>query len=148
MPITLHYFNMYARAEKVRMALTVCGVEFVDNRLSGDAYKEFRASDKCEYGGLPVLELEDGTCLAQANAILRYIDNRWGKNGGLQQNDDPMVYYRADQLREYFLGDFVDKGWTIPKDTPADEQTAAWDEKFAGPITKALDIFEKYAPEE
>lgn len=150
MPITLTYFPMYARAEKVRLALTVCGVEFVDNRLEGDVNKAFRDSDKCEYGGLPVLELEDGTCLAQANAILRYIENRWGKNGGLQQNDDPLVFYKADSLREYFNGDFIDKHWTSMcfSKLTGDELTAAWDEKLAGPITKALDIFESKAPEE
>ena len=92
MPITLTYFNMYARAEKIRMALTICGVEFIDNRIGGDEYKEFRASEKCEFGGLPILELEDGTCLSQAQAILRYIEARWGKDK-LQQNADPMVVY-------------------------------------------------------
>ena len=64
--ITLYYFDMYARAEKIRMALTVCGVAFEDKRLGGDEYKAFRASEKCEFGGLPILELEDGTCLSQA----------------------------------------------------------------------------------
>ena len=63
MPITLTYFDLYGRGEKARMALTVCGVDFVDNRVTGDFYKAFKASDKCEFGGLPVLELEDGTCM-------------------------------------------------------------------------------------
>jgi glutathione S-transferase len=130
MPITLTYFEMYARAEKIRMALTVCGVEFVDTRVTGDAYKAFRnESGKCEFGGLPVLELEDGTCLSQTEAILRYIENTWGKTG-LQQNDDVMVVYQADKLREYFLGDFVNKsfsGLVWKKFDSEDEKKAAWD---------------------
>ena len=62
-----------------------------------------------------------------------------------------MVVYRADCLKEFFLGDFVDKD-IMPmffKSFDDDEaKKAAWDEVITNKVGKALDVFEKYAPEE
>jgi glutathione S-transferase len=78
----LYYFDLYGRAEVSRQALTICGVEFEDVRVTGDSWKELKASDKCEFGSVPVLELDDGTCLAQSISILRYINwSEWGQKG-------------------------------------------------------------------
>ena len=62
--LTLVYFNMYGRAEPIRMAFWKAGVEYEDKRVTGDSWKEFKASPQCVYGSIPVLILEDGTCLA------------------------------------------------------------------------------------
>ena len=62
--MTLVYFDLYGRAEPVRMALWKAGVDYEDKRVSGDSWAEFKASDKCVYGSIPVLILEDGTPLA------------------------------------------------------------------------------------
>ena len=38
------YDDYYARAEPLRMALWKAGVDWEDRRLSGDSFKEFKAS--------------------------------------------------------------------------------------------------------
>lgn len=48
--LTLHYFQLYGRAEPVRMALYKAGVEFTDNRVAGDDWKALKESGKLPYG--------------------------------------------------------------------------------------------------
>ena len=104
----LYYFDLYGRAEVSRQALTLSGVAFEDVRVTGDSWKELKASGKCEFGSVPVLELDDGTRLAQSTSILRYINWTWGKDK-LQQSDDALKLYNADSLVEYWTGDHAPK---------------------------------------
>ena len=75
MPVKLYYFDLYARAEPIRMALTKAGVEFEDVRLTGQSWMDFKP--KCEFGQLPILELEDGTMLSQSAPILNYVGRKY-----------------------------------------------------------------------
>ena len=59
----VYYFELYARAEPIRMILAKAGVEFENVRLSGQAWVDFKSSGKLEYGQMPALELDDGTML-------------------------------------------------------------------------------------
>ena len=104
----LYYFDLYGRAEVSRQALTLSGTAFEDIRVSGDSWKELKESGKCEFGSVPVLELDDGTRLAQSTSILRYINWTWGKDK-LQQSDDALKLYNADSLVEYWVGDHAPK---------------------------------------
>ena len=42
--LTLVYFDLYGRAEPIRMALWKAGVEYEDKRVTGPSWAEFKAS--------------------------------------------------------------------------------------------------------
>ncbi|KAI8911892.1 glutathione S-transferase [Gorgonomyces haynaldii] len=68
----LTYFNIKARAEPIRLALTIGGVPFEDERLVGDQWPVLKQSGVSPFRQLPILTLDDGTVLGQSTAILRY----------------------------------------------------------------------------
>ncbi len=43
----LTYFDLRARAEVSRLILAQAGVEYVDNRVTGDSWKAFKPSESC-----------------------------------------------------------------------------------------------------
>ena len=57
----LHYFNLRARAEPIRAALTVAGIPFEDVRYTFEEWGAVKASGKFPLGQVPTLELADGT---------------------------------------------------------------------------------------
>lgn len=76
----LTYFDFPGgRGEDCRIALHLAGVDFVDDRVSGDWMA--RKPDT-PWGNLPVYE-EDGRVIGQSNAILTYI----GRKHGLHPTD-------------------------------------------------------------
>jgi prostaglandin-H2 D-isomerase / glutathione transferase len=71
----LYYFDLYGRAEPIRWAFVLAGVEFEDIRVTGDSWKALKEEDgKLEFGQVPMLELDDGTKLCQGDAILEYLN--------------------------------------------------------------------------
>jgi glutathione S-transferase len=66
----LSYFDFRGRGEPLRLALSIGGIEFEDDRIQVSDWEHCR--EKTPFGALPVLEV-DGETLAQSNAILRYI---------------------------------------------------------------------------
>lgn len=77
----LTYFNLPARGEACRLALTLANVPFTDNRISFSDWKDLKPTTP--WGSLPTLKLSDGTVIAQQRAILRLI----GKETGLYPSD-------------------------------------------------------------
>ena len=73
MPIKFYYFDLYAKGEPIRMALSKAGVEYEDIQLTGQSWKDFKESGKPTFGQVPVLELEDGSILTQTTAIMNYL---------------------------------------------------------------------------
>jgi glutathione S-transferase len=72
--VKLTYFDFAGgRGEDCRLALHIAGVEFEDNRIQGETWRELKPSTP--YGSLPLLEV-DGEPLAQSNAILAHIGRR------------------------------------------------------------------------
>jgi prostaglandin-H2 D-isomerase / glutathione transferase len=72
----LTYFNFAgSRGEEARLALHLAGVDFDDNRFSGN-WPELKPTTP--FGALPVFELEGRKPLAQSNAILVYIGREYG----------------------------------------------------------------------
>ena len=85
--IILYYFDVYARAEPLRIILNHAKVAFEDVRLNGEGFAALKAEKNLEFGQIPALEI-DGQLLTQSAAILRYL----GKQHG---------YYPADPLESW-----------------------------------------------
>lgn len=75
----LTYFPIPGRGEPVRIALTMGGIDFSEGKVENwPALKP-----TTPWGGLPTLQLADGTMLSQGRAILRFV----GQETGLYPKD-------------------------------------------------------------
>ena len=129
MPMKVYYFEMYARAEPIRMALHKAGVEFENIRLTGQAYQDFKASGKSEFfGKMPVLELEDGTTLSETSPILQYIGAKYNL-----LPTDPLVNWQGDSFASNTVGN-VFSDVTGPIFSSADDRQ----DKLAAAVEKRV----------
>ena len=87
----LYYFDIFGRAESIRMILNHAKVPFEDVRINGEKLAEMKASGVLEFGQVPMLETADGKHLAQSWAILRYI----GRTHGYYP-EDPETAWKVD----------------------------------------------------
>eukprot|EP01091_Cochliopodium_minus_P003468 TRINITY_DN1336_c0_g1_i1.p1 TRINITY_DN1336_c0_g1~~TRINITY_DN1336_c0_g1_i1.p1 ORF type:complete len:229 (-),score=72.28 TRINITY_DN1336_c0_g1_i1:22-657(-) len=90
--LVLQYFPMGGRAEAIRFALFVGGVEFEDLRLPFQEFGKKKQEGAFPYGSIPTLTIGDFQ-LGQSNSILRYA----GKLGGLYPSD-PLESAKVDEL--------------------------------------------------
>ena len=120
----IYYFDLYARAEPTRMMLYKAGVQFEDNRMAGDAWKEFKESGVLEYGQMPMLELDDGTRLVQTAAIQDFVASTYGFFP-----ESAMDRYKTAHLMSLFNEDFVARKWYKVFQAP-DDQKAEMAEQF------------------
>lgn len=91
--IRLTYFDIDGgRAEPVRLALSIAGIEFEDRRINFQQFGELRNS--LPLGCVPVIEI-DGEAYTQCNAMNRY----FGKKAGLYP-DDPWQAFLCDEIME------------------------------------------------
>ena len=93
------YFDLYGRAEPIRMMLAKAGVEFEDKRVTHAEWPELQPT--LEYGSMPVLELDDGTQLTQTLAITNYV----AMNHGFMPAD-AMGVYEAANIYSFVNDDF------------------------------------------
>ena len=75
--ITLHYFDLHARAETLRMIFVFAGVEFNDHRVPFEDWANLKGNNFAEFGQLPVLEI-DGEKLVQSQSMVRYVCQKYG----------------------------------------------------------------------
>ena len=94
MSVTLHYFDLYARGELIRMILTYHGQEFVDHRVDHEEWSILSKTPLAEFGQLPVLEI-DGLKLVESRSISRYLCQKFG-------------YYPADIVSTYWVESLCD----------------------------------------
>ena len=103
--LKIYDFKGFPNPTRVRIALAEKGltdrVEFVTIDVPAGEHKrpEFLARNPA--GTVPVLELEDGTCVAECTAITEYIDNLDGKptltgNGARERAVIHMMQRRAE----------------------------------------------------
>lgn len=72
----LTYFDTpVSRGEECRLAFTVAGVDFEDNRLAPSAWASLKPNTP--FGALPILEVEGKPAVSQTNAILAYIGRKY-----------------------------------------------------------------------
>ena len=100
----IYYFDLFGRAEAIRMTLWKAGVEYEDIRVTGDAWKELKESGKLDFSQIPMVELADGTRLFQSIPIVNYFGAKYGL-----KPTDPMVNYKGEKAVEHVGGDFVGK---------------------------------------
>lgn len=87
----LTYFDIHGgRAEPIRIAFHIGGIEFEDHRISFEEFHEMRGSTR--FTCVPVLEI-DGKPVTQSNAISRYV----GKLAGLYP-EDPLQALYCDEV--------------------------------------------------
>lgn len=113
----LVYFGIPGRAEAIRLALAIGGVEFEDKRVPFPAWGKLKPNTP--WGTVPVLELADGSKLAQARSILRFV----GKYTGLYPAD-PLAAQRVDELMDA-LEDLGVVITSVGQGLPKEEQEAA-----------------------
>lgn len=113
----LTYFGIPGRGEAIRLALAIGGVEFDDNRVPFPAWGKVKPTTP--WGTLPVLELADGSQLAQARSVLRFV----GKYTSLYPVD-PLVAQRVDELMDA-LEDLGATITNVGQGLPKEEKEAA-----------------------
>ena len=114
----IYYFDLYARAEPIRMMLTKAGIAYEDVRVTGQAWQDLKPT--LEFGQVPVLELDDGTKLYQSIAIYNYVATTYGFMPA-----DAMDKYRGEMLYEAIMIDtFFKKIGPKLFQAPGDERTA------------------------
>ena len=69
--IKLSYFDIEGIAEKIRLALKIGNLDFVDERVSFAQWPELKA--KSPFGSLPIMTIDDSPPITQSYAMLRYI---------------------------------------------------------------------------
>jgi len=60
----LYYFGLMARGLQPALALEFSGLEWEGESLNGESFKQFKQTDSCKFGQVPVL-LDDGLEIAQ-----------------------------------------------------------------------------------
>ncbi|RHY99515.1 hypothetical protein DYB26_005923 [Aphanomyces astaci] len=92
--LKITYFDIAGRAETTRLALTIAGVPFEDERVSRGQWQALKAS--FPFRQLPVLTV-DGQVLCQSHAIARYV----GCLTGLYPTENRLLACRVDEITDY-----------------------------------------------
>ncbi|TDH68046.1 hypothetical protein CCR75_008189 [Bremia lactucae] len=135
--LKLTYLAAPGRAEPIRLAFFIGGVEFEDERLTPEEMLARKPS--LPFNQVPVLEV-DGEVVAQSLAILRYA----GTLSGLYPVTQPIVAYRVDELLE-----IIDEVCNYPlwktffREKDAEKRSVMRVELVGGALAKALNGLEK-----
>uniref|UniRef100_A0A7S4L3S0 Glutathione transferase n=1 Tax=Paramoeba aestuarina TaxID=180227 RepID=A0A7S4L3S0_9EUKA len=81
---TIIYFPARGRAELTRLTIAAAGQEFKEQIVGGDSLVEFKKSDKCLFGQVPVL-LDGDNVIAQSNAMARHVARKHKLQGSPDQ---------------------------------------------------------------
>jgi glutathione S-transferase len=92
-PIVTYFDFAGSRGEEVRLALTLAGMAFDDNRIDRATFAKIKPD--LPFASLPTLELDGRGVFGQSNAILRLI----GRKHGLYP-EDPFEAARHDALMD------------------------------------------------
>jgi len=91
----LTYFELYGRAEPIRLALHYAKVDFEDIQLSREKFAELKAAGEFPLGQVPVLEY-NGKKMTQSRSILRFLCQKWG-----YYPNDPEQVYACEALCDF-----------------------------------------------
>ncbi len=96
------YFPLYGRGEKVRILLAYKGVEYTDERITGEQFGPRKAAGEFPNGQVPVW-VQNGKYYNESSAILRFL----GKQHGFYPEDAELAYITDNAVD--FASDFVGK---------------------------------------
>ena len=143
----LHYFEVYGKAEFIRIALWYLGVQYENVYHAGEDWLAFKPTT--EFGQLPVLELDDGTQLAQSMSIFNYVCDIYGKNKEGFCPTDPLANYNGECTTAVLADDFVNKhvipAWYMPD---GEEKTKKWQTILTVEWPKTVGFLQKRVPSE
>lgn len=133
--LKLSYFDFHGgRGEPARLALSMAGIPFEDDRIPGPQWATFKP--QTPFGQLPVLEV-DGKILSQSNAINRFV----GKLTGLYP-EDAWQAAKCDEVcdaLEALSGEMA----ASFRMKDQDQLRAERERLVAGPITLYLRVLDK-----
>lgn len=132
--IKLTYFDIDGgRAEPVRLALSIAGIEFEDRRINFQQFHELVGS--LPLGCVPIIEI-DGKTYTQCNAMNRY----FGKKAGLYP-EDPWQAFLCDEILEMMedASNAIGKTFGLQGDAFRQAREAL----AAGMFTKVLKLLDK-----
>ncbi|KAG9399183.1 hypothetical protein AC1031_012144 [Aphanomyces cochlioides] len=92
--LKLTYFDMAGRAETARLALTIGGIPFQDDRIVREHWPALKQT--LPYKQVPVLTV-NGQVFAQSHAINRYV----GILAGLYPTNNPLDGLRVDEICDF-----------------------------------------------
>jgi len=95
--VKLHFFDVYGRAELIRLILAYNKVPFEDIRYNIADWPELKKSGNFLFGQLPVLEWE-GKKMAQSMSIARFLCKTFG-----QYPHDVEDIYQAEAIADYYV---------------------------------------------
>ena len=93
----VYYFELYGRAEPMRMMFNKAGIPFEDVRVTGQSWLDLKPT--LEFGQVPCLEV-NGTKMYQSAAINNYVAGVCGF-----APKDPMQVYKGEMLHESVMVD-------------------------------------------
>eukprot|EP00644_Phytophthora_capsici_P005711 jgi/Phyca11/98049/e_gw1.2.177.1 len=135
--LKLTYFPFAGRAEPIRLAFFIGGIEFEDERISFEEHEKVKSN--LPYSQLPVLEV-DGEPVAQSLAILRYA----GTLTGLYPTTDALAAVQVDEIFNLIDEMFNSPEWrAASRESDPDKQQKMREGLAKGIIPKTLESLEK-----
>src|SRR5260370_35241359 len=129
--LKLTYFDFHGgRGEPARLALSIAGIPFEDDRVLGADWA--RRKPSTPFGSLPVLEV-DGAIVTQSNGINRYV----GKLAD-RYPSDPWQAALCDGAME--AGEDITSKVSATVSLPQDHNKPKPDSRAAGPIASFLTL--------
>lgn len=135
--LKLTYFPFPGRAEPIRLAFYIGGIDFEDERLSFDEFGKVKS--RLPFNQLPMLEV-DGEAISQSLAILRFA----GSITGLYPTTDPLAAFRVDEIFVLIDEMYNSPAWRETVTERDDDKLLKMREGLAkGIIPKTLGFLEK-----
>ena len=103
---TLHYFDLFARAESLRILFIHSKTPYNDHRIGFQEWREqLKPTHFTEFDQLPRLDI-DGLELVQSRSMLKYAGTKLG-----YAPSDPVLAYKVDSLidlkEDFYMGVFL-----------------------------------------
>jgi glutathione S-transferase len=131
--IKLTYFGLAVRADAIRIALSMAGVDFEDIRIDGQKFGELRASGVLPFGQVPILEV-DGVVFTQYKAMCR-----WAATLAGLYPEDALERLKMEEMIEIY----TELLYKAPQSADADEKKTLREQYVIDKLSPALAYLNK-----